>query len=188
MANTVESYGRAKHVDAYREAFGRLKDAIIDTSLPPPIETKYPDVWSNSLQHPDGTKLLIGTQVSNVLITSSMRLDSRVKPYVGSTNISFLLLSSNDPLKARIYLDSVCLEEALAILGAPATSCLLSSNMMYQLRQIRSKFSTPSLFFSYCFILKLLPFVFWYCIFFNFCFYSSINFFFYQTQQDKKRI
>jgi hypothetical protein len=65
MANTVESYGRAKHVDAYREAFGRLKDAIIDTSLPPPIETKYPDVWSNSLQHPDGTKLLIGTQVSD---------------------------------------------------------------------------------------------------------------------------
>ncbi|KAG0736600.1 hypothetical protein G6F57_011702 [Rhizopus arrhizus] len=144
MVNTVESYGRTKHVDGHREAFGRLKDTVVDTSLPPPIDTKYPDVWPNSLQHADGTKLLIGTQVSNVLITSSMRLDARVKPYVGSTNASFRLSSTVDSLCTRIYLDSVCLEEALAILESPNTSCLSSFNMMYQLQQIRSKFATPS--------------------------------------------
>src|SRR6478735_8014468 len=111
IVNTVESYGRTKHVDGHREAFGRLKDTVVDTSLPPPIDTKYPDVWPNSLQHADGTKLLIGTQVSNVLITSSMRLDARVKPYVGSSNMSFRLSSTVDSLCARLYLDSVCLEE-----------------------------------------------------------------------------
>ncbi|KAG0930809.1 hypothetical protein G6F57_011483 [Rhizopus arrhizus] len=144
IVNTVESYGRTKHVDGHREAFGRLKDTVVDTSLPPPIDTKYPDVWPNSLQHADGTKLLIGTQVSNVLITSSMRLDARVKPYVGSSNMSFRLSSTVDSLCARLYLDSVCLEEALAILESPDTSCLSSFNMIYQLCQIRSKFATPS--------------------------------------------
>ncbi|KAI8878177.1 hypothetical protein K501DRAFT_305206 [Backusella circina FSU 941] len=128
MVNTVEAYGRTKHVDGHREAFGRLKDTAVDTSLPPPINTKYPDVWPSSLQHADGTKLLIGTQVANVLITSSMRLDAR----------------TIDSLCVRLYLDSVCLEEALAILESPDTSCLLSFNMIHQLRQIRSKFATPS--------------------------------------------
>ncbi|KAI8638249.1 hypothetical protein BD408DRAFT_456455 [Parasitella parasitica] len=145
MINTVEAYGRTKHVDGHHETFGRLKDTVVDTSLPSPINTKYPDVWPNSLQHADGTKLLIGNQASNVLITSSMlRLDARVKPYVGSINMSFRLLSSTvDSLCVRLYLDSVCLEEALIILELPDTSCLSSFSMIYQFRQIRSKFATP---------------------------------------------
>lgn len=62
MINTVEDYGRTKHVEGHSKAFSRLKeDAVVDTSIPPPINTKYPDIWPHSLQHADGTKLLIGT-------------------------------------------------------------------------------------------------------------------------------
>ncbi|KAI9317584.1 hypothetical protein BX666DRAFT_2026859 [Dichotomocladium elegans] len=103
LVNTVEAYGRTKHCGCAPRSFWRLKDTVVD-----------------ALQRTDGMKLLIGTQVSNVLITSSMRL------------------------MQELYLDSVCLEEALAILESPDTSYLSSFNMIYQRRQIRSKFDTPS--------------------------------------------
>lgn len=133
MVNTVEAYGRTKHVDGHREAFGRLKDTVVDTS---PRRQSTQNILTFGL--------IACTQVSNVLITSSMRLDARVKPYVGSINMSFRLSSTVDSLCVRLHLDSVCLEEALAILESPDTSCLSSFNMIYQLRQIRSEFAIPS--------------------------------------------
>lgn len=133
MVNTVEAYGRTKHVDGHRETFGRLKDTVVDTS---PRRQSTQNILTFGL--------IACTQVSNVLITSSMRLDARVKPYVGSINMSFRLSSTVDSLCVRLHLDSVCLEEALAILESPDTSCLSSFNMIYQLRQIRSKFAIPS--------------------------------------------
>ncbi|KAI9478864.1 MAG: hypothetical protein EXX96DRAFT_595947 [Benjaminiella poitrasii] len=117
-----------------KEEYAIARQEQLGSSLPPPIDTKYPDVWISILQHADGTKLLIGTQVSNVLTTSSLCLDARVKPYVGSTNMSFRLSSTADSLCARLYLDSVCLEEALVILEPPNTSFISSFNMIYQLR------------------------------------------------------
>ncbi|KAI8645045.1 hypothetical protein BD408DRAFT_339555 [Parasitella parasitica] len=91
MANTVEAYGKTKHVDAHRETFGKEKDNSITTSIPPPIDTMYHDVWPVSLQGSDGVKLVIGTQVSNILITSSVRLDTKMKPCIGSKCMSFQL-------------------------------------------------------------------------------------------------
>ena len=78
MANTVEAYGRTKHVDAHRETFGKEKDASIITSIPPSIDTMYPDVWPVSLQRSDGVKLVISTQFFNILITSSIRIDTKM--------------------------------------------------------------------------------------------------------------
>ncbi|KAI9033756.1 hypothetical protein CLU79DRAFT_830121 [Phycomyces nitens] len=91
FGNTMEAYGQNEHVNDHRKAFGRLKGAVVDMSLPPSIDTKYPDVWPNSPQHAVGTTLLISTKVSDVLITLSLLLDARLKPYAGSINMSFRL-------------------------------------------------------------------------------------------------
>ncbi|KAI9005463.1 hypothetical protein CLU79DRAFT_713113 [Phycomyces nitens] len=144
MANTVEAYGRTKHVDAHRETFGKEKDASITTSIPPPIDTMYPDVWPVSLQRSDGVKLVIGTQVSNILITSSIRLDTKMKPCIGAKCMSFQLTTTADSMSTKIYLDLTCLQEGLTMLALPQTSSMSSSNILYQLRQIRSKFSSPN--------------------------------------------
>ena len=144
MANTVEAYGRTKHVDAHRETFGKEKDTSITTSIPPPIDTMYPDVWPVRLQRSDGVKLVIGTQVSNILITSNIRLDIKMKPCIGSKCISFQLTTAVDSMSTKIYIDLTCLQEGLAMLASPQTSCISSYNIIYQLRQIRSKFSSPN--------------------------------------------
>ncbi|CEG72336.1 hypothetical protein RMATCC62417_07915 [Rhizopus microsporus] len=94
MANTVEAYGRTKHIDARRETFGKEKDTSIITSIPLPINTMYPDVWPVSLQHSDGVKLVIDAQVSNILTTSSLRIDTKMKPCIGSKCMSFQLTTS----------------------------------------------------------------------------------------------
>ncbi|ORE00732.1 hypothetical protein BCV72DRAFT_237440 [Rhizopus microsporus var. microsporus] len=66
MLNTAEVYGRTKSIDHHREPYGKLKDGVQSTSLPPPIKTMHQDVWPNVLKRQDGSKLIIGTQVSNV--------------------------------------------------------------------------------------------------------------------------
>ncbi|KAG1450801.1 hypothetical protein G6F46_007882 [Rhizopus delemar] len=134
MANTVEAYGRTKHVDVHRETFGKEKGASITTSIPPPIDTMYPDIWPVSLQRSDGVKLVIGTQVSNILITSNIRMDTKMKPCIGSKCMSFQLTTTADPMSIKIYLDSTFLQEGLVMLASPQTSCMSSSNIIYQLR------------------------------------------------------
>ncbi|CEP09964.1 hypothetical protein [Parasitella parasitica] len=137
MTNTIEAYGRTKYVDSHKETFGRLKNTVFKSSLTPPFETPYTDVWPISLAQADGKKLLIGTQVANMLITSSIRLDTSMKPCIGSSNVSFQLNSAADSLCVKIYLDSVCLEEALAISKSTNTFRTSSFDIIYQLRQIR---------------------------------------------------
>ncbi|KAG1168101.1 hypothetical protein G6F36_012335 [Rhizopus arrhizus] len=134
MANTVEAYGRTKHVDVHRETFGKEKGASITTSIPPPIATMYPDIWPVRLQRSDGVKLVIGTQVSNILITSNIRMDTKMKPCIGSKCMSFQLTTTADPMSIKIYLDSTFLQEGLVMLASPQTSCMSSSNIIYQLR------------------------------------------------------
>ncbi|CAO3679196.1 unnamed protein product [Rhizopus stolonifer] len=112
-----------------RETFGKEKDTSITTSIPPPIDTMYPDVWPVSLQRSDGVKLVIGTQVSNILITSSIRLDTKMKPCIGSKCMSFQLTTTADSMSTKIYLDLTCLKEGLTMLASPQTSCISSSNI-----------------------------------------------------------
>ncbi|KAG1174482.1 hypothetical protein G6F70_006542 [Rhizopus microsporus] len=136
MANTVEAYERAEHIDEYRKTFGEEKDTLIITSIPPPIDTTYPDVWPVSLQRSDGVKLVIGSQVSNILITYSIRIDTKMKPCIGSKCMSFQLTATADFISTKIYLDLTCLQEGLTMPASPKTSCISSSNIIYQLRQI----------------------------------------------------
>jgi hypothetical protein len=52
----------------------------------------------------DGKKIVIGTEVSNALITSSIRLDCKEAPVIGSTVSGFDLNSINYFLSQQRYL------------------------------------------------------------------------------------
>ncbi|ORX42675.1 hypothetical protein DM01DRAFT_323809 [Hesseltinella vesiculosa] len=140
MANTVEVYGRTKNVDVHREPHGKLKTDVMLTSVPPPITKFYQDVWPVTLYAADGPKLLVGTQVSNLLITSLTRLDTKIIPSIGSTSTIFKLPTLMDSHSTKIFLDREQLQAALVMDATPETSRVSDMFIMAQLRQIRSKF------------------------------------------------
>ncbi|KAL0082669.1 hypothetical protein J3Q64DRAFT_1864811 [Phycomyces blakesleeanus] len=127
MTNTIEPYGRTNYVDAHRETFGKEKNTAITTSIPPPTYTMYINVWLVSLQRSDGIKLVIGPQ-----------------PCIGSKCMTFQLTTTADSMSTRISLNLTCLQEVFTTLASPQTSCISTSNIIYQLRQIRSNFSSPN--------------------------------------------
>ncbi|CAO3677315.1 unnamed protein product [Rhizopus stolonifer] len=145
MLNTVEVYGRTKSIDSHREPYGKLKNEVQVTSLPPPIATNYPDVWPSIINRQDGKKLTIGTQVLNVLVTSSKRLDAKVSASVGGAITGFSLSNVNDSKKCGIFLDMECLKLAKEIVNTPESKFVSEVGIIsHQLRQIRTHFDSPS--------------------------------------------
>ncbi|SAL98013.1 hypothetical protein [Absidia glauca] len=141
MINTVEVFGRIKNVDSFREPHGKLKGTIKQTSLPPTnIKTLYPCVWPVSIQNHDGKKIVIGTEVSNALVTSSIRLDCQEAPVIGSTTSGFDLNTINDSLSTKIFVDVESMNSSLAMMNDNSTSRISNANILYQIRQLRSKF------------------------------------------------
>ncbi|KAL9549861.1 hypothetical protein MBANPS3_005011 [Mucor bainieri] len=131
MVNTVEAYGRTKYVDPHREKFGKEKNATLATSLLPLIDTLYTDVWPVSLSTADGIKLIIRTQVSNILATPSIRLDIKSIPCIGSKSTDFILEEASHSLYTRIYLDIQSLQEAWPVLDKPGTASTSRLNHLY---------------------------------------------------------
>jgi hypothetical protein len=115
IANTVEVYGRQKTVDIHREPFVVQKGHPVTTSLPPPIKTRYEKVWPVTLPTIDGKRLVIGTNSFDALITSSLRLDTRMDPSIGASTPSFSLNDSAQSLDTKIFLDKQQLELGLKI-------------------------------------------------------------------------
>lgn len=83
--NTIKMYGRTKNTDHHRESFGKFKNGVIKSSLPPPTKLFHANVWPTTLDVGDGKQLVIGTQVSNALVTSSTRLDKKRLVSIGTT-------------------------------------------------------------------------------------------------------
>ncbi|KAI7894979.1 uncharacterized protein EV154DRAFT_477757 [Mucor mucedo] len=116
LLNCIESYGRSKTVDAHHER--RIGTAMNTSSFP----KKQPNYgWINIITtHEDGaTKLKIGTTVSNLLVTSSIRIDknSITKNIVELGPTTRKVLAKDD-----------------------STTSIDVGNYFYQLRQLRSKF------------------------------------------------
>ncbi|KAI9317870.1 hypothetical protein BX666DRAFT_1932193 [Dichotomocladium elegans] len=143
MLNTVEAYGRTKSIDPHREPFGKLKGSTKPTSLPPPGKIPYPDIWPVSLHTSEGSKLVIGTLVSNILVTSNMRLDAVSKPSIGAVTLNFKL-DKKDALAPKTFLDHDNLQVALSMATDPAVTRTSDTNIVYQLRQIHSKFDADN--------------------------------------------
>ncbi|KAK5797110.1 hypothetical protein F5H01DRAFT_385294 [Linnemannia elongata] len=147
IVNTVETYGRTKLVDAHREPFVVRKGQPVANSLPPSIKTPYKNVWPTTVPAQDGERLIIGTLSFDALITSSLRLDTRMSASVGCSTPSFLLSSTSHSLATRIYLDQESLDDGLRLAHGKDTWCVSSSNIMWQLRQTKTKFHDPSTYY-----------------------------------------
>jgi hypothetical protein len=144
MINTVELYGRTKVIDGHREPFGKLKDGVHATSLPPPLNTIYPDIWPVLLSHNDVPRLIVGTQVLNALVTASICLDQNLPPSVGAVTSNFNLTLS-DSFATKIFVDMESVTAAKSIISDPTTTRVLNTGMLsHQLRQIRTRFDLPS--------------------------------------------
>ncbi|KAI7900128.1 uncharacterized protein BX663DRAFT_532491 [Cokeromyces recurvatus] len=145
MINTVEMYGRTKTADYHRESFGKLKNSVITNSLPPPIKVFHQNVWPTSLDVRDGKKLVIGTQVSNALVTSSIRLDEKGFVSIGATSSHFMLDTIKDSLASKIFIDINSLKSAKTLIEDPSTTHVSDIGIIFhQLRQVRTKFHLPS--------------------------------------------
>ncbi|ORY90477.1 hypothetical protein BCR43DRAFT_113560 [Syncephalastrum racemosum] len=146
IINAVEAYGRKKLVDVHREPFGLLKNTSMRNSLPPPLRVLYANVWPTNLLNADGDKLVIGTQSMNALITSSFRLDQKCHPSLGAKSVDFKL-ERMDSLATRIYLDTECIQKAIALAKDRQASQIDVFNTISSLRQVVSKFDNPSTYY-----------------------------------------
>lgn len=148
MVNTVKLYGRTKVIDGHREPFGKLKGGVHVTSLPLPPNTIHPDIWPVLLSRNDVPKLIIGTQVSNALVTTSIRLDQNLPPSVGAVTSNFNLTIS-DSFATKIFVDMESVTATKSIAIDPITTRVLNTDMLsHQLQQIRTRldlFSTYTL-------------------------------------------
>ncbi|KAG0043229.1 hypothetical protein BGZ89_006530, partial [Linnemannia elongata] len=113
IANTIEVYGRTRLVDAHREPFIVRKGQPVANSLPPSIKTPYKNVWPTTVSALDGERLIIGTLSFDALVTSSLRLDTRMNANVGCATPSFLLCSTSHSLATKIFLDQESLDDGL---------------------------------------------------------------------------
>ncbi|KAG1165730.1 hypothetical protein G6F46_008016 [Rhizopus delemar] len=123
MVNTVKLYGRAKVIDGHREPFGKLKVLLSRNDVP---------------------KLIIGTQVSNALVTTSIRLDQNLPPSVGAVTSNFNLTIS-DSFATKIFVDMESVTATKSIVIDPTTARVLNTGMLsHQLQQILTRFDLPS--------------------------------------------
>ncbi|KAG1175445.1 hypothetical protein G6F70_000352 [Rhizopus microsporus] len=128
------------------QSFGNHKDGVHTASLPPPIKAIHPDVWPVSLPRNDGPKLVIGTQVSNALVTSSIRLDQKLLPSVGDITTNFNLTATGS-FASKIFVDVESATAAKTIISNSSTTCVSNTGMFsHQLRQIRTRFDLPSIY------------------------------------------
>ncbi|KAK3834550.1 MAG: hypothetical protein J3R72DRAFT_452106 [Linnemannia gamsii] len=147
MANTIEVYGRTKMVDVHRESFVVRKGQPVATSLPPSMRTPYLNVWPKTLSSPEGERLVIGTRSFNALVTSSLRLDTKMEASVGGTTLSFLLSSTHDSLATKIFLDAESVRAALELAKDVEAWSVSASDLICQLRQVKTHFDDPSTYY-----------------------------------------
>ncbi|OAQ34656.1 hypothetical protein K457DRAFT_121274 [Linnemannia elongata AG-77] len=147
IANTVEAYGRQKTVDIHREPFVVQKDHPATASLPPSIKTSYRKVWPVTVPTIVGKRLIIGTKSFDALITSSLRFDKVVEPCIGASTPSLVLTDGSHSLATKIFLDTEHLEIGLKMAESKDTWSISSSDLLYQLRQVKTKFFDVSTFY-----------------------------------------
>ncbi|KAG0009181.1 hypothetical protein BGZ81_003593, partial [Podila clonocystis] len=147
ITNTVEAYGRQKTVDIHREPFVVQKGQPVTTSLPPSIKTPYKKVWPVTVPTIEGKRLIIGTKSFDALITSSLRLDKAVEPSIGASTPSFVLTDTGHSLATKIFIDAEHLEIGLRMAENKDTWSVSSSDLLYQLRQVKTKFFDASTFY-----------------------------------------
>jgi hypothetical protein len=95
----------------------------------------------------DGTKLIIGTEISNFLVTGSIRVDSKATAEVGPSTLNLKLETEEAPLSTLIFLDKKVYETAKEIGQDIDCDGVDAAHSLYQLWQIRSKFNKPESYY-----------------------------------------
>ncbi|CDH58939.1 hypothetical protein RO3G_06777 [Lichtheimia corymbifera JMRC:FSU:9682] len=139
MVLCAEVYGRIPEHDAHHERIRFTKgDDLHSTSLPQQ-GTRYPNIEVKRLYHDNSSKLVIGTKVLNVLVTSSARLDCE-RLSLGASNTNGF-----DPSRhTAIYVTQEFLDWYKEESFDSTYKQLYSFDELSQLKQVRSKFDCPS--------------------------------------------
>jgi hypothetical protein len=112
-----------------------------------PEDTKYKNVYPTTITDADGTKLVIGTKTFNALITSSLRLDAPFSPEVGPSVMSFDLNGSSKAKATTIFVKESDWKEAAEIAQNNNAASIAPYDLIYQLRQQRTRFHQQSTYF-----------------------------------------
>ncbi|KAI7902945.1 uncharacterized protein BX663DRAFT_542965 [Cokeromyces recurvatus] len=123
------------------------KQSTLPTSLPPPVVSRYDNVYPVTLNSQHGPKLVIGTQTMNYLVTSFVRLDKEEKPSVGAVSTSFKLEKLEESLSTRIYIDKYVLNKAMKLAENKDAKAVTNYNILDQLRQVSTHFKSPSTYY-----------------------------------------
>jgi hypothetical protein len=103
----------------------------MEQSSYPEVEGKYGWIRIVNTTEDQTTKLKIGTLVSNLLVTSSIRLDKN------SMNNGIAEIGSNT---TDISINVESLQQAKLLIENESCSCINRYHCLSQLRQVRSKF------------------------------------------------
>ncbi|KAF9987601.1 hypothetical protein BGZ65_002909 [Modicella reniformis] len=152
VVNTVEGYARTRWLDVHCESFGSNKGKATMTSVPGLIhKDRYKGVRPITMGAYDGQRLVIGTAVADLLVTSSVRLDLRDAGcgggvFIGGTTTTFLVSNTMDSHDIRIFLnrESIVAGDRISQEDNPENWCVDSIGIVYQLRQLKTKFHEPS--------------------------------------------
>ncbi|KAF9128937.1 hypothetical protein BGW39_004626 [Mortierella sp. 14UC] len=150
LINTVEAYARTRWLDVHQEAFGSMEGMATITSLPGLNGAdRYRGFRPISLGAFDGKRLVIGTLLADLLVTSSVRLDQRLGEEgcsVGGTTTTFVINNEEESRAIRIYLDKESMEAGEEIGSNEEAWNVGDMAIVYQLRQLKTKFHEPSTF------------------------------------------
>ncbi|ORZ23915.1 hypothetical protein BCR41DRAFT_296274, partial [Lobosporangium transversale] len=150
IVNTVEAYARTLWLDAHHEPLKTSKGIALETSLPGVKgKDRYKGFRPITMNSGDGCQLVIGASFANLLVTSSLRLDNKnvgSACSVGGITASFVISSVKDSQAIRIYLDEESIEAARALALNTDSWGVQESAIVYQLRQLRTKFHEASTF------------------------------------------
>ncbi|KAF9087427.1 hypothetical protein BGX27_002937 [Mortierella sp. AM989] len=113
-----------------------------------PLQSHYKGVRPLTLVAvSEGERLVIGTQASDALVTSSVRIDEPDKGSVGALTGTFQLLDAVDTTSTRIYLDKESFDLGMALINDANAWRITNSYMHGQLRQFKTKFDDASTYF-----------------------------------------
>lgn len=110
MVNTIENYGRTTSLDIHCESYRVTKNIPDEEDSIPPNDTRYSNIWVTTYDDSDGKKLLFGTQTFSTLVTSSLRLESKLDAETGPSTVQFLLTPAESK-EIKIYLNKSAIQK-----------------------------------------------------------------------------
>lgn len=134
LVNCIELYSRVLSLEAHTE-----KDIANMTNLLPTVFSQYPDLSIVKLENDNSVRLVIGTNVSNFLVTSSIRIDNEsYLPELGPTTANIKITSNS-----RIYISENSIKKCNRMIESKKHE-LVMRHELFNLKQIRSKFHLAS--------------------------------------------